>query len=128
MATQTAQSAPADSTEERVPEAFHYTPNAEQYVLQADALRRRQLRAALLYGSSRYWRRRQRVWPAVICGVVLIGVICGGIAVAGAFEAQQDINEERGRGGGPAGLFGGSEPDDSEDAGPLEPEDDGARP
>ncbi|WP_236700551.1 hypothetical protein [Allosalinactinospora lopnorensis] len=78
-----------------VPEAFRFTPNAEQYLLQADALRRRQLRAALLYGSSRYWRRRQRVWPAVIGGVILIAIICGGIAVASAFEKQQQINEER---------------------------------
>ncbi|CAM4036439.1 hypothetical protein GCM10009799_22550 [Nocardiopsis rhodophaea] len=78
-----------------VPEAFQFTPNAEQYVLQADALRRRQLRAALLYGSSRYWRRRQRVWPAVIGGVILVAIICGGISVASAFHKQQEINKER---------------------------------
>ncbi|MEY9214358.1 hypothetical protein NI17_020205 [Thermobifida halotolerans] len=78
-----------------VPEAFHATPNAERYVLQADALRRQQLRAALLYGSSRYWRRRQRVWPAVIAGAILVAVVSGGIVVAGAFEKQQAINEER---------------------------------
>ena len=78
-----------------VPEAFHATPNAERYVLQADALRRQQLRAALLYGSSRYWRRRQRVWPAVVAGAILTAVVSGGIVVAGAFEKQQAINEER---------------------------------
>ncbi|CAM3508935.1 hypothetical protein NOGI109294_00210 [Nocardiopsis gilva] len=78
-----------------VPEAFQFTPNAEQYVLQADALRRRQLRAALLYGSSRYWRRRQRVWPAVIGGVILVAIICGGISVHSAFNKQQEINQER---------------------------------
>lgn len=91
-----------------MPEAFHYTPNAEQYVLQADALRRRQLRAAILYGSSRYWRRRQAVWPAVIGGIVLIALICGGIAVHAAFQKQQQINQERRDGGQQTGpLFGG---------------------
>ncbi|WP_141924978.1 hypothetical protein [Haloactinospora alba] len=87
-----------------MPEAFQFTPNAEQYVLQADALRRRQLRAALLYGSSRYWRRRQRVWPSVIAGLILTGVICGAITVAEAFQKQQEINEQREnpqQGGGP---------------------------
>ncbi|WP_393916393.1 hypothetical protein [Halostreptopolyspora alba] len=92
-----------------MPEAFRFTPNAEQYLLQADALRRRQLRAALLYGSSRYWRRRQRVWPAVIGGVILIAIICGGIAVAAAFEMQQEVNEERGIGRFPGTGGGGGE-------------------
>lgn len=91
---------------QRVPEAFHFTPNAEQYVLQADALRRRQLRAAILYGSSRYWRRRQAVWPAVIGGLILIALICGGIAVHAAFQKQQEINEERRNGGQSGPVFG----------------------
>lgn len=82
----------------KMPEAFHFTPDEEKYVLQADALRHRQLRSALLYGSSRYWRRRQRVWPAVIGGLILTAVICGIIAVAAAFERQQIVNEERGWG------------------------------
>lgn len=89
-----------------VPEAFHATPNAERYVLLADALRRRQLRAALLYGSSRNWRRRQRAWPAVVAGVILVAVIVGGIAVASAFQRQSDLNlkqELERRGGAPAG-------------------------
>ncbi|MDT0302512.1 ABC transporter permease [Streptomonospora sp. DSM 45055] len=81
-----------------MPDAFQATPNAESYVLQADALRRRQLRAALLYGSSRYWRRRQRVWPAVIAGGILAAVLAGVIVVAGAFDAQQVINDERRQG------------------------------
>lgn len=88
---------PADP-DPHLPEAFHYTPDEEKYVLQADALRHRQLRSALLYGSSRYWRRRQRVWPAVICGAVLTALVCGVIALIGAFDRQQEVNEERGFG------------------------------
>ncbi|WP_026120511.1 hypothetical protein [Nocardiopsis potens] len=98
--------APADAGE-HMPEAFHFTPNAEQYVLQADALRRRQLRAALLYGSSRYWRRRQAVWPALVGGAILVALICGGITVHAAFEKQQVINEQRNGGGQTGPLFGG---------------------
>ncbi|WP_304452339.1 hypothetical protein [Nocardiopsis sp. YSL2] len=82
----------------QLPEAFHYTPDEEKYVLEADALRHRQLRSALLYGSSRYWRRRQRVWPSVIGGAILIALICGVIALIGAFGRQQEVNEERGWG------------------------------
>lgn len=88
---------PADP-DPHLPEAFHYTPDEEKYVLQADALRHRQLRSAILYGSSRYWRRRQRVWPAVIGGVILTALVCGVIALIGAFDRQQEVNEERGIG------------------------------
>lgn len=91
-------SLPATDPDPQLPEAFHYTPDEEKYVLEADALRHRQLRSALLYGSSRYWRRRQRVWPAVIGGAILIALICGVIALIGAFGKQQEINEERGWG------------------------------
>ncbi|MBE3000915.1 hypothetical protein IDM40_19785 [Nocardiopsis sp. HNM0947] len=80
-----------------MPEAFRVTSNAEKYVLEADALRRRQLRSALLYGSSRFWRRKQRVWPAVVFGVIIVAVVCAVIALIGAFERQQEVNEERGR-------------------------------
>ncbi|MBQ1083450.1 hypothetical protein [Nocardiopsis sp. B62] len=81
-----------------MPEAFRATSNAEKYVLEADALRRRQLRSALLYGSSRFWRRKQRVWPAMIFGAIVVAVICGVIALIGAFDKQQEVNELRGRG------------------------------
>jgi len=88
----------AEAPDPHLPEAFHYTPDEEKYVLQADALRHRQLRSALLYGSSRYWRRRQRVWPAVIFGLVITALVCGVIALIGAFDRQQEVNEERGIG------------------------------
>ena len=91
-------SAPKTEPDPQLPEAFHYTPDEEKYVLQADALRHRQLRSALLYGSSRFWRRRQRVWPAVIGGVILLALVCGVIALIGAFDRQQDVNEDRGIG------------------------------
>jgi hypothetical protein len=87
-----------DGQGDLVPEAFRVTSNAEQYVLESDALRRRQLRSALLYGSSRFWRRKQRVWPSVIFGTILVAVICSVIALIGAFEKQQEVNELRGRG------------------------------
>ncbi|MEV2278389.1 hypothetical protein AB0I72_22655 [Nocardiopsis sp. NPDC049922] len=89
---------PPPDPDPHLPEAFHYTPDEEKYVLQADALRHRQLRSALLYGSSRYWRRRQQVWPAVIGGLILTALICGVIALVGAFGRQQEVNEERGFG------------------------------
>jgi hypothetical protein len=79
-------------------EPFRHTPNAERYLLEADSLRRRQLRSALLHGSRRTWRDRRRVWPAVVAGLVLVAVIAAAIAVYGAFRQQQ---EQSGRGAGP---------------------------
>lgn len=77
------------------PAPFSSTPNAERYLLEADTLRRRQLRSALLHGSSRTWRDRRRIWPAVIAGIVLTAVISAAIAVYGAFEAQQRKQEQQ---------------------------------
>lgn len=77
------------------PEPFVSTPNAERYLLQADGLRRRQLRSALLHGSSRTWRDRQRVWPAVIAGVVAAAVVTAAIAVHGAFQSHQRQQQEQ---------------------------------
>ncbi|MEU3019077.1 ABC transporter permease [Nocardiopsis sp. NPDC007018] len=79
-----------------LPEAFQTTPHTERYVLQADALRRRQLRAALLYGSSRYWRQRHHVWPSVVVGLIVAAVLAAGIVVYGAFQTQRELNEQRG--------------------------------
>ena len=76
---------------------FARTPNAEKYLLESDNLRRRQLRSALLHGSSRVWRERQRVWPAVVGGVVVVAVIVAAIAVLGAFQRQREINDEQKR-------------------------------
>ncbi|WP_028648835.1 hypothetical protein [Nocardiopsis sp. CNT312] len=98
MSTPAPPTPPPADPEPQLPEAFHYTPDEEKYVLQADALRHRQLRSALLHGSSRYWRRRQQVWPAVIGGLILTALICGVIALIGAFGRQQEVNEERGFG------------------------------
>lgn len=76
------------------PAPFSGTPNAERFLLEADTLRRRQLRSALLHGSSRTWRDRRRIWPAVVAGIVVVAVISAGIAVYGAFEAQQRQREQ----------------------------------
>ena len=73
------------------------SPNAERYLLEADNLRRRQLRAALLHGTARTWRERTRVWPAVVAGIALVAIIIAAIAVYGAFQLQKRINEQQNR-------------------------------
>jgi len=78
------------------PAPFLRTPNAERYLLEADSLRRRQLRSALLHGSARTWRDRRRIWPAVVAGLVVVAVIAAGIAVYGAFRQQQEQQREPG--------------------------------
>ena len=70
------------------------TPNAERYVLEADAMRRRQLRSALLHGSRRNWRDHVRTWPAVVVGIIVVAVIVAGLAVTAAFQKTSE-NEKR---------------------------------
>ena len=77
------------------PAPFVSTPNAERYLLDSDNLRRRQLRSALLHGSTQVWRERRRVWPATLGGIIVMAVIAASIAVYGAFQRQQRINEEQ---------------------------------
>jgi hypothetical protein len=64
-------------------------PNAEKYVLEADAMRRRQLRSALLHGSGRTWREHRGVWVAVIVGLVVVAVVVAAIAVLGVVRAER---------------------------------------
>src|SRR5690606_36596471 len=70
------------------------TPNAEKYVLQADAMRRRQLRSAMLHGSRRTWREHPRIWPAIVCGVIVVAVVLAAIAVVDAYHEYQKQQEE----------------------------------
>ena len=70
------------------------TPNAEKYVLQADAMRRRQLRSALLHGSRRTWREHPRVWPAIVVGVIAVAVVVAAIAVVDAYQKSKEQKEE----------------------------------
>ncbi|MGJ9414322.1 hypothetical protein ACHAAC_16590 [Aeromicrobium sp. CF4.19] len=77
--------------------AMQNTPNAERYVLEADAMRRRQMRSALLHGSRKTWREHQRVWPAVVVGLIVVGVIIAGIAVMDAFRVTQENQREQER-------------------------------
>jgi hypothetical protein len=77
------------------PARFATTPHAERFLLDSDALRRRQLRSALLHGSSRLWRERRRVWPSVVSGLIVVAVIVAAIAVYGAFQRQQRIADEQ---------------------------------
>lgn len=90
------------------PAPFGSTPNPERYLLEADSLRRRQLRSALLHGSRRTWRDRRRIWPAVLAGLVVVAVIAAAIAVAGAFErqqAQRQAGQPRAAAGAPPGTL-----------------------
>lgn len=89
------------------------TPDAERYLLEADALRRRQLRSALLHGSSRTWREHRRIWPGVVAGLVVVAVILAAFAVVQAFreteEAQRQQEEQVGlRLGVPPGTLDGA--------------------
>lgn len=77
------------------------TPNAEKYLLEADALRRRQLVSALLHGSSRTWREHRRIWPSVVAGVVVVAVV---VAVFGVLKAVRSSDSDNGSG------FGGRQP------------------
>lgn len=74
--------------------AMRNTPNAERYVLEADAMRRRQLRSALLHGSRRTWREHKRIWPAVVVGLIVVAVIIAAMAVGQAFKKTQE-NEKK---------------------------------
>lgn len=81
-----------DAPKPWMPPNARTTPNAEKYLLEADALRRRQLRSALLHGSSRTWRDNARIWPAIIAGLVVVAIIIG---VLGVMNAIQDTREEQ---------------------------------
>ncbi|MCW2841844.1 MAG: hypothetical protein JWR55_3327 [Aeromicrobium sp.] len=74
--------------------AMQNTPNAERYVLEADAMRRRQLRSALLHGSRRTWRDHPRTWPAVVVGIIVVALIIAGLAVTEAFKKTSE-NEKK---------------------------------
>jgi hypothetical protein len=63
-------------------------PNAEKHLLEADELRRRQLRSALLHGSSRTWRDRRRIWPAVVAGLIVVAVVAAAIGIYGTLQHQ----------------------------------------
>ncbi|MEU5152999.1 hypothetical protein [Glycomyces sp. NPDC021274] len=76
------------------PMAMRRTGQSERYVLQAAALRRRQLRAAVLYGSARSWRQRQPLWPAALIGAICVALVVAAFAVANAFEQQRQRDAE----------------------------------
>lgn len=73
------------------------TPNAEKYLLEADALRRRQLRSALLHGSSRTWRDNRRIWTGVVAGIIVVAVILAAFAVTKAIASYQKQQKEEER-------------------------------
>lgn len=63
------------------PLTFGTTPDAEKFVLEADAMRLRQLRSALLHGSGRTWREHRKVWPAVAIGLIVTALVVAAILV-----------------------------------------------
>lgn len=69
--------------------------DSERLLLEAAALRRRQLCAAFVHGSARSWRVRRRIWPAAIAGLLIVAIVIAVLAVAAAFAAQQEIDEQR---------------------------------
>jgi len=81
---------------QRPPVPRFAVPNAERYVLEADALRRRQLRSALLHGSRRTWREHRRIWPAVVVGILAVALIALAMAMTNAFREDQAANEDEG--------------------------------
>ncbi|WP_162146013.1 ABC transporter permease [Glycomyces tenuis] len=84
----------AEPETDDAPLVMRRTGQSERYVLQAAALRRRQLRAAVLHGSARSWRQRQPLWPAALIGAIAVALIVAAIAVAGAFEQQRQQEAE----------------------------------
>ncbi len=66
--------------------------DSERVVLDAAALRRRQLCVAFLHGSARSWRVSRRIWPAALAGLLLVALAVAALAVAGAFARQQEID------------------------------------
>lgn len=75
-------------------------PNAsgvdpERLLLDAAALRRRQLCVAFLHGSTRSWRIRRRIWPATVAGLLIVAVVIAALAVAGAFARQQELDSRQ---------------------------------
>lgn len=72
---------------------FAEAPPSERHILDAAALRRRQLASALVHGSRRSWRRRQRIWPAASVGLLLVTVVIAMFSVMAAFREQQQINQ-----------------------------------
>ncbi|MGH3476142.1 MAG: hypothetical protein ACRDPQ_01495 [Nocardioidaceae bacterium] len=69
-------------------------PNAEKYMLEADVMRRRQLRSALLHGSTRTWREHRKVWPGVVAGLVAGGLIIAVLAVKTAYDKDKESEQD----------------------------------
>lgn len=75
-------------------QTFTDVSHTERHVLDAAALRRRQLCAAFLHGSRRSWRRRRRIWPAATAGLLVVAIVVAAFSVTAAFHRQQEINRE----------------------------------
>jgi hypothetical protein len=85
---------PPPRTSEPPPAPEFDIPNAEKYMLEADVMRRRQLRSALLHGSTRTWREHRRVWPGVVAGLVAGGLIIAVLAVKTAYDKDKESEQD----------------------------------
>jgi hypothetical protein len=81
---------PSPRSSEPPPAPEFDIPNAEKYMLEADVMRRRQLRSALLHGSTRTWREHRKVWPGVVAGLVAVGLVIAIIAVKSAYDKDKE--------------------------------------
>jgi hypothetical protein len=85
---------PPPRTSEPPPAPEFDIPNAEKYMLEADVMRRRQLRSALLHGSTRTWREHRKVWPGVVAGLVAGGLIIAVLAVKTAYDKDKESKQD----------------------------------
>lgn len=85
---------PPPRTSEPPPAPEFDIPNAEKYMLEADVMRRRQLRSALLHGSTRTWREHRKVWPGVVAGLVAGGLIVAVLAVKTAYDKDKESEQD----------------------------------
>ena len=59
----------------------HPAPHADRTLLALHTLTGRQLTTAFLHGSSRSWRDRQRIWPAVLFATTILALLLAGESV-----------------------------------------------
>jgi hypothetical protein len=67
-------------------------PQAQRHLLALHSLRQRQLRTAFLHGRRRTWRDRRRIWPAVLVGALIVGLLLAGGSLLAAFQHQQQVD------------------------------------
>lgn len=64
-------------------------PDGGRHLMAWHALRREQLRTALVHGDRRHWRDRDRLWPAVAVGLAITVMALVVIAVGAVVDPQR---------------------------------------